>query len=355
MTTRLGTEPLRVQDITSQQGHKGCVQQHTTSNRVADTSDDQVLDTVGTVAGPHAHSDGNTKGSNEGKDQDQDDGEPLLLEGQVGNTGAKSDTFKELVEADGDSHGEELGPREDTEGDADEDGVEGDTEFEHVGRDFCGDAGAALEDGQTVGVAAASVFEGGVVGRLGDVGLGGIQGVNVGGGARLLVLELGRVRVVMMVMVVILVVSMGMSMLVGFLDGTTRETGSCSFFALSLDIDSDGRSKELNNEHGQTRDHHDQGGIARIIIGPGLGETRVGESKEGLGEDVDKGDGENNTGTEVFSKLDGEAGAVVLTDHHGEDAAEASDDHEDKEGDDVVPDDVLAVVVVVRLACAILL
>lgn len=355
MTTRLGAEPLRVQDIASQQGHKGRVQQHTTGNRVADTRDDQVLDTVGTVAGPHTHSDGDTKGSNEGKDQDQDDGEPLLLEGQVRNTGAQGDTFKELVEADGDGHGEELGSREDTEGDANEDGVKGDTEFEHVGRDFRGDTRTALDDGQTVGVAAASVFEGGVVGRLGGVGLGGIQGVDIGGGARLLVLELGRVRVVMMVVVMILVVSMGMSMLVSFLDGTTRETGGGGFLVLSLNVDSDGRSKELNDEHGQARDHHDQGGIAGVIIGPGLGETGVSESKEGLGENVDKGDGENNTSTKVFAKLDGEAGAVVLTDHHGEDAAEACDDHEDKEGDDVVPDDVLAVVVVVRLACAILL
>lgn len=118
---RLGTEPLRVQDITSQQRHKRSVQQHTTSDRVADTCDNQVLDTVGTVTGAHTHTDRHTKGSDEGKDQDQNNREPLLLESQIGDTGTQGDTLKELMEANGDGHGQELGAGEDSQGDADED------------------------------------------------------------------------------------------------------------------------------------------------------------------------------------------------------------------------------------------
>jgi hypothetical protein len=169
-----------------------------------------------------------------------------------------------------------------------------------------------------------------------------------------LVLELGRVRIVMVVMVVvILIMGVGMSVLVSLLDGTTRESSSSSLLVLSLDIKSNRRGKVLDDKHGKTRDHHDQRSITGVVIGPSLGETGVGESKEGFGKDVDKGDGEDDTSTKIFAELDEEAGAVVLADDHREDAAEASDDHEDEEGDDMVPDDVFAVVVVVRLACAV--
>lgn len=181
--------------------------------------------------------------------------------------------------------------------------------------------------------------------------MGGLGGVGLGG--RLLVLELGRIRIVMVMLVMILIMRVGMSVLVSLLDGATRESSSSGLLVLSLDIDSNRRGKVLNDEHGETRDHHDQRSIAGVVIGPGLGETGMGESKEGFGEDVDKGDRKDDTGTKVFAELDEESSAVGLMDDHGEDAAETSDDHKDEEGDDVVPDDVSAVVMVVRFACAV--
>ena len=79
----------------------------------------------------------------------------------------------------------------------------------------------------------------------------------------------------------------------------------------------------------------------------------MGQGKEGLGEDVDKSNREDNTGTKVLSELDGESGAAAVTDEHGEDTTKTGNDREDEKGNNMVPDDVLAVVVVVGLTCAI--
>jgi len=170
------------------------------------------------------------------------------------------------------------------------------------------------------------------------------------GRGRLLVLEVFIAMAVAMVMVLI-----GMSVLMGMggLEGISGGSGSGGLLVLGLDFQGDAGSKVLDDEHGEAREHHDQGCIAGVVVGPGLGETRVGQGKEGLGEDMDKRDREDNAGAKVLSELDSKTGVGVIADHHGDDASEGGNDHEDKEGDDVVPDDILAVVVLVRgIACA---
>lgn len=77
------------------------------------------------------------------------------------------------------------------------------------------------------------------------------------------------------------------------------------------------------------------------------------EGEEGLGHDVDKRHGEDDTSAKVLSKLDGKPRTMVVAEHHGQHTSKASNNCEDEKRDNVMPDNVFAMIVVVWIANAV--
>lgn len=65
---------------------------------------------------------------------------------------------------------------------------------------------------------------------------------------------------------------------------------------------------QVHQESGDGADHGDEAGERVVLPGVPGGHLAVGEGGEGVGEDVDKGSGEDDAGGEA---LDYESGAVV--------------------------------------------
>jgi len=64
---------------------------------------------------------------------------------------------------------------------------------------------------------------------------------------------------------------------------------------------------------------------------------------------MDKGHGQDDTGSKVLSELNSKSCALVVTDHHGQRTTESSDNSEDQQGHNVVPDHILAMIVIVGI------
>jgi len=57
---------------------------------------------------------------------------------------------------------------------------------------------------------------------------------------------------------------------------------------------------------------------------------------------MNKGNGQDNTGTKVLAALNKVASARAIAHDHGEDASETGNDDKDGKGNDMMPDNILA-------------